>query len=190
MKNKIFLCIVLCMAAIGMSQAQDTQLFRFVSKRLDNNGNKMVLHHDLSSNKANAVKISNETFNGRDGFLQAFILKRTSTGKVLIASAKKKNYFLKRKSGASNNNTNELVFSPITDTNDLELFTWEIGFAGNNSDEVVIQAVGIDKHGIGLFPTGDAYSVGYSTTSGNPIGNGGNISDTYRFTIQRVTNVF
>lgn len=190
MKNKIFLCILMCMAAIGMSQAQQTELFRFVSMKVDNEGSKLVLHHDLGTNKANAIKISNETFNARDGFLQAFILRRTETGKVLIASAKKKNYFLKRKANASNSGTNELEFSKIEEGSNMDLFTWEMVFAGNNSDEVVIQATGISKHGVGVFTSGNAYSSRFSNTSGNPIGNGGTIDDTYRFTIQRITNVF
>ncbi len=190
MKKHIFLCIVLCMAAIGMSQAQETQLFRFVGKRTNSEGQKLVLHHNLDDNKANAVAISNEDFNAKDGYLQAFILKRVSPGKVLIASAKKSTHFLKRSETIQNGSTNEITFSPITDTDNLDAYTWEIEFAGNNSDEIIIQASGLHQHGVGVFPEGTAKTVRISNTSGQPLSNGGTVGDTYRFTMQRITNVF
>ena len=173
-----------CMVAITMSYAQNTQLFRFVSKQVDTDGDKLVLHHDLNSNTVNAVKISDEVFNTTDGYLQAFIVKRISKAKVLIASAKRKSHFLKR-----NENTNQLVFAPISSEEELPLYTWELTFAGNTSDEVIVQPVNELRKAIVLKADGVSVSE-FKNEAQQSLQVGQQIANTFRFTLQRINNVF
>ena len=186
--NKFIFTIYLFLIGTGIVMSQDIELFRFSNLQLAE-GKTMVLHHNKVDNTVNLIEKSEGNFMVNGGFLQAFILKRLTNGKVLIASAKQKNYFLRYKPS-----TDEVDFAPIENKELLENYTWQLQFAGkfNNNN---------DKDIIAISPT-NALSKGLVHKSNNQIGietlkvdsassgiGSTVIGNQYRFTIEKLADV-
>ncbi|WP_420551457.1 hypothetical protein [Tenacibaculum aiptasiae] len=181
MRNKFILFLCLFFIGAGITIAQDIELYRFTNTKLVD-GNEMVLFHNISNNSISLIKKSSSDFNKKDGYLQSFILKRLEKGKVLIASAKQKKYFLK-----FNNTSNEIVFSTIENPEQLNEYTWQIQFAGtgkvlisplNNPTKGLVQ---MDNNTIGVNVFKDSEN---QLLVGNK-----KVGDQYRFTIEKLANV-
>ncbi len=139
MKN-IYLKIVLVFLMFGKIYSQgDTQLFRFRTGSTENNIF-YTFYHNLDTNEAEIRPVLNEDFKIENGgYLEALIIKPTEdVGKVLIASAKAPNFFLKRKSNEydgsdltvrSGDDIRRIEFGEIEEGTDLSLYTWHIELA-------------------------------------------------------------
>lgn len=181
MINKLMLFLCLYVLGAGMVFAQDIELFRFTNANIVE-GNEMVLYHNTSDNSIKLIKKSSSNLNEKDGYLQSFILKRLERGNILIASAKQKNHFLK-----FSNTSNDVVFSTIENSNELDNYTWRIQFAGqgkilisplNNLNKGLVQKEGnIIK--LEEFKDGNNQEL----TTGKIVG------DQYRFTMEKIANV-
>lgn len=181
MRNKFILFLCLFALGTGITAAQNIELFRFTNVNVVD-GNEMVLFHNIADNSISLVEKSNSNLNEKDGYLQSFILKRLERGRILIASAKQKNHFLK-----FNNTSSDVVFSTIENPNELENYTWQIQFAGtgkilisplNNLSKGLVQKSGSTIK-LEPFKNGNNQVL----TAGEKVGN------QYRFTIEKIANV-
>ncbi|MDY8135754.1 hypothetical protein [Aquimarina sp. 2201CG5-10] len=181
MKKYIWIGLLCYCFTIVSAIAQDSELFRFVNVA-ETSGTNKVLHHNLQDNSVNVIPISNTVFNARDGYLQAFILKRLSPGKVLIASAKKNNHFLHY-----DDSTSQISFIPITDENALDAYTWQINYARLAA---VITPLNDPNKGLTIDSNNSISIQNLQNNSRGLITENNVVGDQHRFTIQRVTNVF
>ncbi|CAL2088282.1 hypothetical protein [Tenacibaculum sp. 190524A02b] len=186
--NKFIFTIYLFLIGTGIAMAQDIELFRFSNLQLAE-GKTMVLHHNKVNNKVTLIEKSEGDFGVNGGFLQAFILKRLTNGKVLIASAKQKNYFLRYKPS-----TDEVDFALIENKEVLENYTWQLQFAGklnNNNAKNIIAISPTSVLSKGLVHKSNN-QVGVETLKANPTssGRGGTIiGNQYRFTMEKLADV-
>lgn len=181
MGNKLILFLCLYILGTGITIAQDIELFRFTNASIVS-GNEMILHHNFSDNSVSLIKKSSSKLNEKDGFLQSFILKRLESGKVLIASAKEKKYFLHY-----NPTSNKVSFLTIQDSKKLNNYTWQVQFAGKG--KVLISPLNnLDK---GLVKrNNNAIEVDVFKSSENELlTNGKKVGDQYRFMIEKIANV-
>jgi len=205
MKLKIIQSIALFIFGISIGNAQNTELFRFVSKQTNTNGKHLVLHHNLTTNKAEVIAISNKNLNAKDGYLQAFIIKPlvSGSGEVLIASVKNPTYFLK----STNSNyslalstaiNHDAIFSPIVEGEDLKAFSWTIEFSGEdeNANPIVVLAAhkGDDDFydGLSVSQNGEVHTNLITDADGNnrEIIGSSSFNTKYLFTKQKILNVF
>lgn len=179
--KKIILLLCLCTIGTGITAAQNIELFRFTNAN-SVSGNDMVLYHNSTDNSVNLIEKSSSSLNEKDGYLQSFILKRLERGKVLIASAKQKKYFL-----YYDNNSNKVNFSAIENPDALNNYTWQIQFAGK--DKVLISP--LNNLGKGLVQkSDDKIEVEIFKNSENQVlTGGGKVGNQYRFTIEKIANV-
>lgn len=186
--NKFIFTIYLFIIGTGIAMAQDIELFRFSNLQLAE-GKTMTLYHNKVDNTVKLVEKSAENFMVNGGYLQAFILKRLTNGKVLIASAKQKNYFLRYKPS-----TDEVDFALIEDKEVLENYTWQLQFAGklnNNNAKNIVAISPTNALSKGLVHKSNN-QVGVETLKANPTssGRGGRIiGDQYRFTMEKLADV-
>ncbi len=191
------------MVGIHLGNAQNTELFRFVSEQTNAEGKHLVLHHNLTTNKAEAVAISTEELNAKDGYLQAFIIKPIEgSGRVLIASAKDQRYFLKSTNDSetppSINENHEVDFSTIPEgEKDLIPYLWNIQFAGeylNGSMGTVLQVYkegGDNNEGLSVSREGKVYTNLMIDKKGNDRRNGsGDFNTKHLIRLQKISNVF
>lgn len=186
MQKKIIIGIWLFLNSILLSYAQSssTTLFRFVNA-VEHNGQKVVLHHNLSDNSTEAFPVSSETFNTQDGYLQAFVLKRIAPNQILIASAKSKSHFLKYDSG-----TQQLSFAPMGSGEDMAPFLWQLNFAG--TDHVLLSPSNSTNQSLYLNTNGSLSIETHKNGTGItlPSNGAGNIDDRFRFLVETISNVF
>ena len=128
------------------AQSDKTYLYRFVSQD-QSNGTTYVFHHNVETNAAELKPISNQVYNAEDGYVESFILQPLEgrEGVILIASAKKPGYFLKRSGNPTSApaNVNEPVtFDTLTSEDDIRLYCWEIVMQDENNSDIVSIEVG------------------------------------------------
>ena len=179
----LFLGLGTCHALV----AQDTQLFRFVSLRDNQEPWPKVLHHNVPGQQVEGIAISNTDFTPTDGYLQAFILQPIPDGfgQTYIISAKDPRYFLKHDAGHST-----VEFSPRAEGEDPTLYAWEVEFKNTTTfNEATTFAVAISNVG------GERLSALYMDENGSvslrPIEyTGDNLPTPFLFALQKTPNVF
>lgn len=181
MRNKFILFLCLYILGAGITTAQNIELFRFTNVNVVD-GNEMVLFHNTNNNSISLIKKSNSNLNEKDGYLQSFILKRLERGRVLIASAKQKNHFLKFTS-----TSNDVGFSTIENHSDLSNYTWQIQFAGTG--KVLISPLNNLSRGL-VQKDGSTIKLEQFKDGANQILTAGKkVGNQYRFTIEKIANV-
>ncbi|CAM1372619.1 exported hypothetical protein [Tenacibaculum litopenaei] len=180
---KKILCLF-AVALLGLSvqlQAQNTtELFRFVYQPTSD-GPKKALVHNSTDHTAVFENLQSEQFSKQAGYLQAFILKKLENqdGKVLIASAKAPEYFLK-----FNSSTNTVQFAKINAGENLTPFTWEI-ILNSETDVNLIALQTVAKNRFAVKMENNAPKVANRITPG-----GAKVDQNFSFRLERVTNVF
>ncbi len=127
-------------------QNSDTHLYRFVCQD-QSDGTTYVFHHNLQTNAAELKPIGNQNYNADDGFGESFILQPLEgrVGVVLIASAKRPDYFLKRAGNptfAPANVNEPVTFEKLTSEDDVRLYCWEIVLQDEEDPEIISIEVG------------------------------------------------
>lgn len=130
--NKILYIIALMLFSSFSIQAQNTKLFRFITKN-EINGVKHVLFHNLRTNALETKQISSEEYNKSYGYLESFILQPVgNNGEVYIISAKSPEYFLKAGTG----DFTPVSFSKRTDGDNDNDYKWTV-IVGSNDGETI-----------------------------------------------------
>ncbi len=130
-----YIRIILLFFIIGNIYSQDqSKLYRFRMINQDN-GVFYTFFHNLDTNEAEVRAIGNEDYTAENGgYLESFIIKPMGDfGKVMIASAKAPEFFLKRRSNAyngeitsSDNPIKKIEFAKLEKGDDIDLYTWNI----------------------------------------------------------------
>ncbi len=153
--KKLYQLIVLMIFGITNMHAQSNQniattnttyLYRFVSQD-QSDGTTYVFHHNVETNVAELKPISNQEYNVEEGYVESFIIQPLEgrVGVVLIASAKKPGYFLKRSGNptfAPANVNEPVTFDTLTPEDDIRLYCWEIVMQDENDSDIVSIEVG------------------------------------------------
>lgn len=191
MKKIFFLCAFWGMASMTNAFSQiNTNLFRLVTKE-NINGKKQSFEHDLGNNKVISVALDNTNVDAKTGYLQSMIVYpsgNNNLGKVLIASGKDNNRFLRRPSSLNTQGVNELSFDKVTDTNNLTDFTWEFIYAGN--DTIILSPFGTSQPMGAFINNGKLVLEVLKNTSNANLGAGQTANSKYKFSLQKLGNVF
>ncbi len=200
--RKLYQFIFILVISIANMQAQneDTSfLYRFVNQD-QSDGTTYVFHHNIETNAAELKPISNTEFNSEEGYLESFILQPLEgrVGIVLIASAKKPDYFLKRSGNPTfaPANVNEPVrFEKLTSEDDIRLFCWEIVMQDEDDADIISIEVGnFRQFGLqtridGTNPTVTLFRNETGQRPGRTVANE-TVANRFRFKMERIANVF
>ncbi|WP_459209841.1 hypothetical protein [Aquimarina rhabdastrellae] len=137
--KKIYQFVVLLLLGCTsvVAQENDTYLYRFVSNRDYRAEGEIFLtnrlYHNLENNKADLRRVIGNDENVNSKYSDAFIIipVEDSFGEVLIASAKKPDYFLRRE--GNDFSVEDVYFEKSNNIQDNRNFRWRILFAQDES---------------------------------------------------------
>ncbi|WP_407265559.1 hypothetical protein [Tenacibaculum maritimum] len=178
MKKYTYILVVWLIGHIGAINAQqdnsDNKIFRFLTP---GEGTK-ALFHNTATNTAELRKVG-AVENKGEAYLQSFILKgiEGKKGKVLIASVKSPEYFLKVDSSS-----NTVAFAKIT-TKDVTEFTWEI-VVNSNKDAALIAIQTAAKNRYAIQKKEDGVMIA------NSVAGNGKLDQSFSFRLATIPNVF
>ena len=194
-----------------VAQENDTYLYRFISVK-GNEGSPnstQVLSHNVEKNVAVLRNITRRTLDENKDYGDTFIIIpiEERPGEVLIASAKKPEYLLKRGNQIIVGGRQELVtFEKNNNAKNNNAFRWHIVLqkegninAENEANIVSIQSSVVSRFYIrsthnNVFVGGVEFLLERGRNTNNTFINGTlekrEVNDDYRFVMQRITNTF
>ncbi|CAA0216624.1 exported hypothetical protein [Tenacibaculum maritimum] len=178
MKKYTYILVVWLIGHIGAINAQqdngDNKIFRFLTPGKETK----ALFHNTATNAVELRKVLAFENQG-EAYLQSFILKGVEgeKGKVLIASVKSPEYFLK-----IDGSSNTVAFAKIT-TKDVTEFTWEI-VVNSNKDAALIAIQTTAKNRYAIQKKEDGVMIA------NNVADNGELDQSFSFRLATITNVF
>ncbi len=198
-----------------VAQENDTYLYRFISVKGDEGSpnSTQVLFHDVKQNVAVLRDITRRTLDENKDYGDTFIIIpiEEKPGEVLIASAKKPEYLLKRGNLILSGERQELVtFEKNNNAKNNNAFRWHIVLQkeGNINAENEANIVSIQSSVVRRFYIRSTHNRVFGSFSGGRVEflleRGRNtdntsingtlekreVNDDYRFVLQRITNTF
>ncbi|WP_435263660.1 hypothetical protein [Tenacibaculum sp. nBUS_03] len=180
MKSYIVTLLLLFCSFMTCVYAQDSKVFRFVYENSPATS-KMVLYHNTNTNAAELKIKSSQDFTNTKGYLDAFILHKVANqkGRVLIASAKAPEFFLK-----VNSNTNEVTMNKITEGANVNSFTWEV-ILNKETDTNIVALQTILKNRFALKKDNQRLIIADRKKQG-----GTDEDQSFSFRLEQIVNVF
>ncbi|WP_442265420.1 hypothetical protein ACSIGC_13945 [Tenacibaculum sp. ZS6-P6] len=193
--KKVSIAILFLLLGLVVKAQEDITLFRFLSKKQEN-GKIYVLTPEIKNGHLLAKEITNEDFNLKTGYLDAFIVMphpNLKKGEVLIVSARDKKSFLKLDYSASKLELGNY----FTDTHRAKdyFYRWHLNYAGGNNevyfqgplDNTTSGALTFDNGVFKLQRIEDTKGI-KTPTDGSGVPKGERIADKQVIIIQKLKN--